>query len=62
MSQLETTKISLEAQVKNEATKYKRIEKENDKIKTEKAKFETKAQAMEAELAVSKTFIRFNKI
>lgn len=53
MSQLETTKMSLEAQVKNEANKYGKIEKELDKVKTEKAKFETKAQAIEAELSVS---------
>lgn len=53
MSQLETTKMSLEAQVKNETNKYNKVEKELDKVKTERAKSETKAQAIEAELLVS---------
>lgn len=49
---LETTKISLDAQVKNEANKLSKMEKELDRIKVDRIKFETKAQAMEAELAV----------
>lgn len=49
--------MSLEAQLKNETNKFNKIEKELDKLKTEKAKFETKAQAIEAELAVSFTFV-----
>jgi hypothetical protein len=45
--------MSLEAQLKSETNKFNKTEKELDKIKTEKAKFETKAQAIEAELSVS---------
>jgi hypothetical protein len=50
---METTKMSLDLQLKGEKTKVTKIEKELDKIKIDKAKWETKAQAVEAELAVS---------
>jgi hypothetical protein len=49
---METTKMSFEYQVKSEKDKYVKIEKELDKLKTERAKWETKAQAVEAELSV----------
>lgn len=49
---METTKISYEYQVKGEKDKLTKVEKELDKIKTERAKWETKAQAVEAELNV----------
>lgn len=50
---LETTKASLELQVKGETNKLNKMEKELDRIKVERIRFETKAQAVEAELAVS---------
>lgn len=56
---METTKMSFEYQVKSEKDKFVKIEKEMDKIKTEKAKWETKAQAVEAELAV-RLFLVYN--
>jgi hypothetical protein len=49
---METSKISCEYQVKGEKDKLAKMEKELDKIKTERAKWETKAQAVEAELNV----------
>lgn len=53
MKQMETTKMSIEYQLKGEKDKLAKLEKEVDKIKTERAKWETKAQAVEAELNVS---------
>jgi hypothetical protein len=50
---LETTKASFELQLKGEKSKFTKVEKELDKIKLEKTKWETKAQAIEAELSVS---------
>lgn len=50
---METSKISLEFQLKGEKDKLSKRDKEFDKLKTERAKFETKAQAFEAELNVS---------
>lgn len=45
--------MSLDAQLKGEATKFSKMEKELDRIKVDRLKFETKAQAIEAELAVN---------
>lgn len=58
---METSKMSHEFQVKHEKDKLVKMEKELDKIKTEKAKWETKAQAVEAELNVKIhfSFIKF---
>lgn len=56
MSQLKTTKMSLEVQVKNETNKCSKIEKEFERIKTERAKFEAKAQAIEVEFSVRISF------
>jgi len=53
---METTKISVEYQVKAEKDKAIKLEKELDKLKTERAKWETKANSIEAELAVSFSF------
>lgn len=50
---METLKISLEFQLRGEKDKVTKKEKELDKLKTEKAKWETKAQSVEAELIVS---------
>lgn len=63
---METTKISFEYQVKGEKDKLVKMEKELDKLKTERAKWETKTQAVEAELSVKtlsclKNFL-FNKL
>lgn len=51
--------MSLEAQLKGETTKFNKLEKEFDRIKVDRIKFETKAQAIEAELSVS-FFIYFH--
>ena len=53
LKQMETTKMSCQYQVKSEKDKLVKVEKELDKLKTERAKWETKAQSMEAELKVS---------
>lgn len=45
--------MSFELQLKAEKDKLVKKDKELDKMKTEKAKWETKAQAIEAELGVS---------
>lgn len=45
--------MSLDYQVKHEKDIVVKKEKELDKMKTERAKWETKAQAAEAELNVS---------
>lgn len=45
--------MSLDAQLKGEATKLSKMEKELDRVKVERLKFETKAQAIEAELTVN---------
>lgn len=50
---METTKMSLESQLKGETTKLIKMEKEFDRVKIDRIKFETKAQAIEAELLVS---------
>lgn len=55
---METTKTSFEMQLKGEMIKLVKMEKELDKIKLDRTKWETKAQAIEAELSVS--FINFN--
>jgi hypothetical protein len=52
--------MSFEYQVKSEKDKYVKIEKELDKLKTERAKWETKAQAVEAELSVRIEMLRLN--
>lgn len=44
--------MSLEMQLKSEKDKLNKMEKYSDKTKTERAKFETKAQSFEAELKV----------
>lgn len=44
--------MSFEFQIKGEKEKLAKKEKEVDKLKTERAKLETKAQAVEAELNV----------
>lgn len=44
--------MSLEYQVKGEKDKLTKLEKELDKVKVERAKWETKAQSIEAELNV----------
>lgn len=44
--------MSLEYQLKGEKDKLVKKEKEFDKLKTERVKWETKAQAVEAELNV----------
>ena len=49
---METTKMSLEYQLKAEKDKIAKKDKEVEKIKTERLKFETKVQAVEAELNV----------
>lgn len=54
---METTKSSFELQLKSEATKALKLEKELDKVKIERAKWETKAQAIETELSVSLNLI-----
>lgn len=53
---METTRISLDFQIKAEKDKLTKKEKELDKLKTERAKWETKTQAAEDELNVSKNF------
>lgn len=45
--------MSLEFQLKGEKDKVVKKEKELEKLKTEKAKLETKAQSVESELNVS---------
>lgn len=50
---METTKLSSEYQLKAEKDKFTKLEKDLDKLKTERAKWETKASAAEAELNVS---------
>lgn len=58
---METTKMSLEALLKGEATKFSKLEKEFDRIKIDRIKFETKAQAIEAELSVIFIHFKFHK-
>lgn len=53
LKQMETSKISWEYQLKAEKDKLTKKDKELDKLKTERAKWETKSQAIEAELNVS---------
>lgn len=50
---METSKISWEYQLKAEKDKLTKKEKELEKLKTERTKWETKAQAVEDELSVS---------
>lgn len=45
--------MSLEFQLKSEKDKLVKKEKEMEKVKTERGKWETKLQALEAELNVS---------
>lgn len=54
LKQMETTKMSFEYQVKGEKDKLTKMEKEFDKVKLERVKWETKAQSIEAELNVRK--------
>lgn len=50
--QMETTKMSLEFQLKGEKDKLVKKDKEMEKLKTERTKWETQVQAVEAELNV----------
>lgn len=50
---METSKISWEYQLKAEKDKLTKKEKELEKLKTERTKWETKAQAVEDELNVN---------
>ena len=50
---METTKMSLDFQLKAEKDKLTKKDKELDKLKTERTKWETKTQAAEDELNVS---------
>lgn len=49
---METTKMSFEYQVKGEKDKLTKMEKELDKVKVERAKWETKSLSIETELNV----------
>lgn len=51
---METTKMSLDFQLKAEKDKLTKKDKELEKLKTERVKWETKAQTAETELNVSK--------
>lgn len=59
IKQMETTKMSFELQVKGEKDKSTKMEKEFEKLKIDKAKWETKAQAVEAELSVNSIYFQF---
>lgn len=52
IKQLETSKTTFEKQVKEEKDKFTKLERDFEKCKIDKAKWETKAQAIEAELSV----------
>lgn len=51
---METMKISMDFQIKAEKDKLTKKEKELDKFKTERSKWEAKTQAAEDELNVSR--------
>lgn len=53
IKQMENTKATFEKQVKVEKDKLNKLERDFEKCKIDKAKWETKSQAIEAELSVS---------
>lgn len=59
---METTKMSLEYQVKHEKDKLTKMEKELDKVKLERTKLETKSQSIEAELNVRNLKIEISRL
>lgn len=52
IKQLETSKTTFEKQAKDEKDKFTKLERDFERCKIDKAKWETKAQAIEAELSV----------
>lgn len=52
IKQADTAKSLVENQLKSEKEKATKVEKEIEKIKTERLKLETKASALDVELAV----------
>jgi hypothetical protein len=50
---METTKLSFEFQIKGEKDKFVKKEAELERLKSERLKWETRAQAVEAELNVN---------
>ena len=52
IKQADAAKTLVESQLKSEKDKVSKVEKEIEKIKTERLKYETKASALDVELAV----------